>query len=175
MNCEKISNALIAYLDGRASGQERREVEAHLKLCAVCQERAEEFRRLWHVMEEAPAVEPTLGFDARLGQRLAAEPQRKTWSWLVPAPRLSFAVALLAILTVWVAARQPVVEPNGGSEAQFRMIKDLGVLENYDVLSNFDVLSDLPAVQEISNQPNDESQPQSQDEDSDSGRDMGQS
>jgi hypothetical protein len=25
------------------------------------------------------------------------------------------------------------------------MIKDLGVLENYDVLSNFDALSDLPA------------------------------
>lgn len=161
MSCEKISNVLIAYLDGRASGQERRDVEAHLKLCAACRERAEEFRRLWHAMEEVPAIEPTLGFDARLRQRLAAEPQRKAWSWLVPAPRLSLAVALLAILSVWVAARQPVVEPAAGSEAQFRMIKDLGVLENYDVLKNFEPLSDLPAAQEIHDQtqPDDDSDP----------------
>ncbi|HEV2488429.1 MAG TPA: zf-HC2 domain-containing protein [Candidatus Acidoferrales bacterium] len=164
MSCEKISNALIAYLDGRASGQERGDVEAHLKLCADCRERAEEFRRLWHVMEEVPTVEPSFGFDARLRQRLAAEPQRKAWGWFVPAPRLSFAVALLAILSVWVAARQPVVEPAVGSEAQFRMIKDLGVLENYDVLKNFEPLSDLPAAQEI----HDQTQPQ-QDSDPDSG------
>jgi anti-sigma factor RsiW len=164
MSCEKISGALIAYLDGCASAGEHRDVEAHLKTCAACRERAEEFRRLWQAMDEAPAIEPSLGFDARLRQRLAAEPQRKTWSWLLPAPRLSLAVAMLAILTVWVANRQPVVEPVQGSEAQFRMIKDLGVLENYDVLKNFEPLSDLPAAQEI----HDQVQPQ-QDDNSDPG------
>lgn len=164
MSCEKLSGAFIAYLDGRAGAEERREVEAHLKLCAECRARADEFRQLWRVMDEVPPVEPSLGFDARLRQRLAAEPQRRAWSWLIPAPRFSFAIALLAILTVWVAARQPVVEPISGSEAQFRMIKDLGVLENYDVLKNFEPLSDLPAAQEI----HDQSQPQ-QDEDSDTG------
>jgi hypothetical protein len=30
-------------------------------------------------------------------------------------------------------------------EADFRMIRDLPVLENYDVLSKFDALSELPA------------------------------
>lgn len=159
MSCEKISGGLIAYLDGRASAEERHDVEAHLKSCTACRERAEEFRRLWQAMDESPAIEPSLGFDARLRQRLAAEPQRKAWGWLIPAPRLSFAVALLAILTVWVAARQPVAEPAGGSEAQFRMIKDLGVLENYDVLKNFEPLSDLPAAQEI----HDQVQPQQDD------------
>lgn len=164
MSCEKISGALIAYLDGRASAEERRDVEAHWKTCVACRERAEEFRRLWQAMDEAHAIEPSLGFDARLRQRLAAEPQRQIWSWLLPAPRLSLAVAMLAILTVWVANRQPVVEPVQGSEAQFRMIKDLGVLENYDVLKNFEPLSDLPAAQEI----HDQSQPQ-QDDDTGSG------
>lgn len=164
MSCEKFSGTLIAYLDGRASAGERRDVEAHLKTCAACRERAEEFRRLWQAMDEAPAIEPSLGFDARLRQRLAAEPQRKSWAWLLPAPRLSLAVALLAILTLWVSNRQPVVEPVQGSEAQFRMIKDLGVLENYDVLKNFEPLSDLPAAQEI----HDQSRPQ-QDADTGSG------
>jgi hypothetical protein len=51
------------------------------------------------------------------------------------------------------------------SEEQFRMIKDLGVLENYDVLSNFDALSDLPSVQA----------PDQQDKPGDSGSGNGES
>ncbi len=149
MSCEKISNALIAYLDGRASSDERFVVEAHLKLCAACQERAEEFRRLWHVMAEVPAVEPSPTFDARLRQRIADAPKPKFWGWMIPAPRFALSVALLVALSVWVGSRQPrSVNPQiatANSEEQFRMIKDLGVLENYDVLSNFDALSDLPA------------------------------
>ena len=35
--------------------------------------------------------------------------------------------------------------PTASSEAEFRMIQDLPVLENYDVLVSFDVLSQLPA------------------------------
>lgn len=156
MKCEKISNALLAYLDGRASSEERGVVEAHLKLCAACQERAEEFRRLWQVMAEVPAVEPSLAFDARLRQRIAAHPRSKLWGWMLPAPRFAFSVALLVALSVWIGARQPKpVNPQNtaaNSEEQFRMIKDLGVLENYDVLSNFDALSELPATQQPANQ-----------------------
>jgi predicted anti-sigma-YlaC factor YlaD len=164
MSCETISSALIAYLDGRASAKEHGDVEAHLKLCAECRERTEEFRRLWNVMEEVPAIEPSLGFDTRMCQRLAAEPKRTAWSWLIPSPRLSLAVAMLALLTVWIGARPQANYPGGtpGSEEQFRMINDLGVLENYDVLKNFDPLSDLPAAQEIHDQSQPESQPQSQ-------------
>jgi anti-sigma factor RsiW len=149
MSCEKISNVLIAYLDGRANSDERFVVEAHLKLCAACQERAEEFRRLWQVMAEVPSVEPSPAFDARLRQRIAEAPKPKFWGWMIPAPRFALSVALLVALSVWVGGRQPrSVNPQNtaaNSEEQFRMIKDLGVLENYDVLSNFDALSDLPA------------------------------
>ncbi|HVA17234.1 MAG TPA: zf-HC2 domain-containing protein [Candidatus Dormibacteraeota bacterium] len=149
MSCEKISNALMAYLDGRASAQERSIAEAHLKVCAACQERAEEFRRLWQVMAEVPAVEPSLAFDARVRQRIAAAPRPKFWAWMMPAPRFAVSVALLVVLSIWIGGRQPrSVNPQiatANSEEQFRMIKDLGVLENYDVLSNFDALSDLPA------------------------------
>lgn len=150
MSCEKISNALITYLDGRANAEERFVVEAHLKLCAACRERAEEFRRLWQVMAEVPAVEPSPAFDARLRQRIASAPKPGFWGWVMPAPRFALAVALLVALSVWVGGRQPnSANPQNSatnSEEQFRMIKDLGVLENYDVLSNFDALSDLPAL-----------------------------
>ena len=150
MNCEKISKSLVSYLDGRASERERASVEEHLKACAECRERAEEFRRLWSVMAEVPATEPSFGFDARLQQRIASEPRRKWWAWMAPSPRLAASVALLVGLAVFVSLRPRHVQPvntQATSEEQFQMIKDLGVLENYDVLSNFDALSDLPAAQ----------------------------
>ncbi len=148
MNCERISTQLVAYMDGRATESERREVEAHLESCAACRTRVEEFRRLWTVLDEAPVVEPSLGFDPRMRQRIAAEPRPRLWNWLVPSPRLAFAVTLLAALSLWLSVRPPAVEPSAvQSEQEFKMIKDLGVLENYDVLNDFDALSELPPAQ----------------------------
>ena len=149
MNCERMENRLIAYLDGRASPTERREVEAHLAACVACRTRAEEFRRLWDVLDEVPVEQPSPAFDARLRARLAAVPTRASvWSWLVPSPRLAFAVSLLLILSVWISSLPPANPPAPStpvnSEAEFKMIRDLPVLEDYDVLANFEALSELP-------------------------------
>jgi len=162
MSCEKIEKSLVSYLDGRASERERAAVEGHLKACAECRERAEEFRRLWSAMAEVPAAEPSFGFDARLRQRIASEPRRKLWAWMVPSPRLAASVALLVGLAVFVSLRPRHVQPvntQASSEEQFQMIKDLGVLENYDVLSNFDALSDLPAAQSSEQQEEKQTDP----------------
>ncbi len=147
MNCKQMENRLIAYLDGRASDAERRDVEAHLAACVAYRTRAEEFRRLWEVLDEVPMQEPSPAFDARLRARIAAEPPRPSWwAWLVPSPRLAFAVSLLLLLLVWISSRPPAVVPglSATSEAEFKMIKDLPVLEDYDVLANFEPLSELP-------------------------------
>lgn len=148
MKCERIETRLIAYLDGRAADADRREVEAHLAACSACRARAEEFRRLWGVLDEVPMVAPLPSFDAALRQRIAAEPARpRLWAWLVPSPRLVFAVSLLLVLSVWLTSLPPAITPGppANSEAEFKMIKDLPVLENYDVLANFEALSELPA------------------------------
>jgi anti-sigma factor RsiW len=169
MSCERISNSLISYLDGRASAEERATVEQHLASCAPCRERADEFRRLWNVMAEVPAIEPSFGFDTRLRQRVATEGRPRFWTWLMPSPRLAAAVVALVGLSVFVSVqptkRIDTASSPTNSEEQFRMIKDLGVLENYDVLSNFDALSDLPSVQA----------PDQQDKPGDSGSGNGES
>ena len=150
MSCKQMETGLIAYLDGKANRTERREVEAHLAACAACRTRAEEIRALWGVMDELPLVEPSPAFDARLRTRVAAEPRRSFWAWLAPSPRLAFAAMLLLIASVWLSTLPPAPPPNAAPppmnpEAEFRMIKDLPVLENYDVLANFEALSELPA------------------------------
>jgi len=95
-----------------------------------------------------PAHEPSLAFDSKVRQRIAADPERGWFRWFVPQPRLAFSVALLAALTVWMARlpQNPTRSLAGAptEEEQFQMIDHLGVLENFDMLSNSEVLSELP-------------------------------
>jgi anti-sigma factor RsiW len=150
MKCEDVSKELIAYLDGRVNAAERAKMEGHLAGCAACRGRAEEMRKVSMLLGEVPAIEPSFGFDARVRQRVAAEP-RQSWFWrLVPAPRPAFAVALLIALTVLVAklpSNRAPATPTVATSAQeqeedFNAIKNLGVLENYDVLTKFDSLAE---------------------------------
>jgi anti-sigma factor RsiW len=145
-----MEGKLVEYLDGRAKPAERRAVEEHLAGCAGCRARADEFRTLWGALDDLPAISPSPAFDASLRARIAAEPVRRGfWGWL-PSPRLAFAATALVAMSVWMASM-----PGGTSndsamgrvsaEADFGMIRDLPVLENYDVLSKFDALSELPA------------------------------
>ncbi len=161
MNCEQVSNELIAYLDCRMDSAERREVESHLAGCAACRARAEEFREISKLVDELPTIDPSLGFDARVRQRLAAEPHRNWFQLLVPQPRLALAAVLLIALSVWIEKLPPsnpgAAVPNAttaSSEQDFNAIQDLGVLENYDVVTKMDALSELvPAAAQQTEKP----------------------
>jgi len=153
MKCEEISKELVAYLDRRANSAERRAVEEHLSACAACHARAEDFRKLWGVLDEMQVIEPSLGFDARVRARAEAELRSRWFGWVVPQPRLAFSMALLAALTVWMARLPAAPAPSItasqvelAEQEDFNAIKDLGVLENYDVLTKFDALSELPPL-----------------------------
>jgi len=143
--CAGMEDKLVEYLDGRAKPAERRAVEEHLAVCSGCRHRAEDFRALWGALDDLPVISPSAVFDASLRARIAAEPAHRGF-W----PRLAFAAAALVAMSVWMASL-----PRGTTdqteisrslvEADFGMIRDLPVLENYDVLSKFDALSELPA------------------------------
>jgi anti-sigma factor RsiW len=148
MSCKRIEGKLVAYMDGRASDSDRRVVESHLKECAACQARVEGFSGVWAMLNEVPVVEPSQAFEARLRARMAAEPQREGfWAGLaamLPSPRLALAVALLAVFSMWQSSRPVTVNETAApvsSDAEFRMIQDLPVLENYDVLTSLDALA----------------------------------
>ena len=157
MNCGHTEKKLVAYLDGRLTMAERLQFEAHLALCAVCRERAQGFRSVWDALDELPPVAPSPAFDSRVKARLAQEQRRAGfWSWIMPSPRMAFAATALLIASIWLSSFQPAQlpvthapagSPAQNTEAEFGMIKDLPVLENYDVLTSFDALSELP-VQE---------------------------
>jgi anti-sigma factor RsiW len=163
MKCEDVSKELIAYLDRRANSAERQDAEEHLLACERCRTRADEFRKLWAVLDEVPVQEPSFGFDARLRQRIAAEPKPTWFRWLVPQPRLAFSMALLLVLSVWIAGPLRDKSASGPTEDEkFQMIEHLDVLENYDLLSKSDVLAEVPSAP--APQPDDQQKQQAPDD-----------
>jgi anti-sigma factor RsiW len=163
MNCGHTEKKLVAYLDGKLTIAERRQFAAHLAICAACQERAAGFRSVWNALDELPALAPSPAFDNRVRARVRQEPRRAGfWSWMVPSPRMAFAATALLIASIWLSSfqpsRLPVTHAPGATavqntEAEFGMIKDLPVLEDYDVLTSFDALSELPVQPTVQPQP----------------------
>jgi anti-sigma factor RsiW len=158
MSCNRMESQILPYVDGRLKVGEVKEMEAHLKTCAACQLRVNEFRALSGLLDELPQIEPSGAFDARVRARVAAEPVKQSWwSVFAPSPRVAFAASMLLLATVWFGSRpnETLVPTNGPEQEQ--VVSDLPVLENMDVLSNFDALSDLP--QPVSDESNQQQQP----------------
>ena len=156
MSCNRMESRILPYVDGRLKASEMKEMEAHLKSCAACELRVNEFRAVSSLLDEMPQIEPSGAFDARVRARVAAEPVKQSWwSVFAPSPRVAFAASMLLLATVWFGSRpnEPLGPTNNGVEQEAQVVSDLPVLENFDVLSNFDALSDLPQpVNDESNQ-----------------------
>jgi anti-sigma factor RsiW len=161
MSCNRMENRILPYVDGRLKAGEMKEMEAHLKTCAACELRVNEFRALSGLLDELPRIEPSGAFDARVRARVAAEPVKQSWwSVFAPSPRVAFAASMLVLATFWFGSRpnETLTPPNTGVEQEAQVVSDLPVLENMDVLSNFDALSDLP--QPVSDESNQQQQQQ---------------
>jgi anti-sigma factor RsiW len=156
MSCNRMEDRILPYVDGRLKAGEMKEMEAHLKTCAACELRVNEFRAVSSFLDELPQIEPSGAFDARVRARVAAEPVKQSWwSVFAPSPRVAFAASMLVLATVWFGSRptETLAPPSAGVEQEAQVVSDLPVLENMDVLSNFDALSDLPQpVSDESNQ-----------------------
>jgi anti-sigma factor RsiW len=157
MSCNRMESRILPYVDGRLKAGEMKEMEAHLKTCAACEMRVNEFRALSGLLDELPQIEPSGAFDARVRARVAAEPVKQSWwSVFAPSPRVAFAASMLLLATVWFGSR-----PNEplAPEPEAQVVSDLPVLENFDVVSSFDALSDLP--QPVNDESNQQQQPDS--------------
>lgn len=153
-----MENKILGYVDGRLKEGERLEMEKHLSACAACQLRVNQFRAVNVLLDELPTIEPSAAFDIRLQARVAAEPAKQSWwAWFMPAPRVAFAAAMLALAMAWLGSRPADTTLNAGDIDKIN--QNLPVLENYDVISDFSPLSDL-SQQAPDDDPSDSNQSQ---------------
>jgi len=138
-------------------------VQEHLRACAPCAARLQQFRQTMALLDEWAAPEPSAYFDTRLQARLreekAAEATRgRGWLAWLPRPALAMAATLamiggvelfhlrnsstsgnVAVVTPSVAE----VDPQRGTA-----VSDLQTLDSdNDLYADFDVLDDIDSQQ----------------------------
>ena len=158
MKCKEICELmpdLAAGLDAVTP-----EVNEHLKICAACAGKLNEFRQTMALLDEWQAPEPSPYFDVRLRARLREEAARQPvgwWQWIrKPALAVSLAVLMVMSITLfrtdagWNSASGPramVVEPGTA-------VGDLQALDKNDELySDFELLDDLQVQQDVDANP----------------------
>ena len=74
MNCEAFADELIELALGTSSGRRRSEVLEHLASCPSCRAETEQYSLVAEAVQQlAPPVQPPLGFEMRLAERLQQE------------------------------------------------------------------------------------------------------
>jgi hypothetical protein len=124
-----LGDAVIDLVLGDVDGDRRAAMVAHVLRCAVCRR---EYDGLAATVEDllpaVPGVQPPLGFDERVLQRLAADAgsggtgSSRRWRWLVVAAAVL--VAALVPAGVWLVGRGDAGSPLAGSLATLRLTRD---------------------------------------------------
>ena len=96
------------YLDNELTQPERRQVEAHLRLCPTCEAELTQLRSLFHSIESIPSE--NLAADLVPGVMAAVQP-RANWLPTIAVGELVAAAALTLALVLWL----------GGLELQTRL------------------------------------------------------
>ena len=108
MNEHANNETFQGYLDDELTQPERRQVEAHLRICPTCEAELAQLRGLFHSIESIPS-EP-LDKDLVPGVMAAVQP-RPNWLPSVAVGELVAAAALTLALVLWL----------GGLELQARL------------------------------------------------------
>ena len=164
MRCTEIRELLPDLAVGLASTTPEitaTEIDNHLRSCADCTAKLEEFRKTMALLDEWQAPEPSPYFDTRLRARLREEAEKQSSPWFAwvrrPAMTASFAVLLVVGVTVFQVERNRTISdrPEPGTA-----VSDLQALDkNHDIFADSDpdspseLLDDLQVQQDVNANP----------------------
>jgi len=159
MKCKEICELtpdLAAGLDAVTP-----EVNEHLKICAACAGKLNEFRQTMALLDEWQAPEPSPYFDVRLRARLREEAARQPvgwWQW-IRKPALAVSLAVLMVMSITLfrtdAGRNPTSDgPQAMAAEPGTAVGDLQALDrNHELYSEFEILDELQAQQDMDVNP----------------------
>jgi anti-sigma factor RsiW len=138
--CQPYSNDLAELALGVLTGRERAQVLAHVETCPRCADELEHLSRVADtVVQSAPEMEPPLGFEVRLFERMGvtdARPRRRRFrpSRWVPAA-VGVAAAALALglgLSLTSSSAPPLTAAAHGSH----QVETAALLENGETVGH---------------------------------------
>jgi len=134
--CAAIDPDLAELALGALTGKDRVAALAHLEECARCSAEVDELAaaadQLLHL---APAVEPPVGFEARVFERLGLRPGPVGWrSWSIWRPQLGLAVAVAAVVVAFGLGALLGYGTSGGSRTRSAGVAAAGQPIHVDAL-----------------------------------------
>lgn len=114
MKCKRAEIFMSRAMDGLLTGNEEEALQRHLKECAACQKKKEEYSVMMDTLrdQDFPEVKPY--FWERLQSRLKEQQKYDTWSlwkrWSLRAVPLSIIVVVILALGLLLFLPQPTVE-----------------------------------------------------------------
>jgi len=155
MKCTEICERM----PGLAAGLEAvtPEVDDHLKTCAACAGKWEEFRGTMALLDEWQVPEPSPYFDTRLLARVREEKARPSaWLHWLRKPALAVSLAVLMVMSVTLI-RTDGAFPDRDDRGAVAVMADPGTAvgdlqaldKNSDLYSDFEVLDDLQVQQDV--------------------------
>jgi predicted anti-sigma-YlaC factor YlaD len=160
MKCNEIREMLPDVAAGVTAAAP--EVNDHLRTCADCTGTLDEFRKTMALLDEWQAPEPSPYFDTRLRARLreeATKEQPSRWvAWVRrPAMAVSFAVILVAGVTVWMGRKSGIqpgpIQPGTAVSDLQTLDKNLDMFSDSDSDGSSDLLDDLQVQQDVNANP----------------------
>ena len=157
MKCNEIYEVMPDLAAGLSAATP--DMDEHLKACAGCSAKLEEFRQTMVLMDAWQTPEPSPYFDLRLMARVREE-KAKPSGWFAWLRKPALAVSL-AVLMVMSATLIRVDYGTKGSDDKVATVAvpgtavgDLEALDkNSELYSDFDVLDDLQVQQDVNANP----------------------
>lgn len=167
MNCEEIKNKLSSFSEGEIFGIEAEEIISHLEKCKDCLNEKEQLEKLWNLLDDATAIEPSSCFRRELWQRIdKLADKRKT---LLPLfgldfrkvfglATVGFVVAFIIFLNIITTTHLIAPQSTNGYAAKAKLpeeekevIANIGVLENMELLQDLDLIENMGYVIPVDN------------------------
>ena len=157
MKCKEIYELMPDLAAGL--GSVTPEVDQHLRSCAPCAAKLEDFRQTMALLDEWKAPEPSPYFDTRLAARMREEKAKQSAGWMQWLRRPVLALSLTIMVVVGVSLFRDRIPQNSSdnvavSSEPGTAVGDLQALDkNHDLYSDFDVLDDLQVQPDVTANP----------------------
>ena len=126
--CEEYGDELGELALGVLTGRDRARALSHVEACPRCAEELEQLSRAADaVVQVAPEVEPPVGFETRVFERMGVvsdirPPRRRARRYWVPASVAAAVVALAVGLGVALTSSPPPVSPSAQGAAHHALL-----------------------------------------------------
>jgi anti-sigma factor RsiW len=151
MDCSRIREELVAYLDGELGGSRAADVRKHIEQCPACKLRSQQLAAVGAALDEVGEIEPAKDFTVRVMQKALSAPALPAVSRLKIIRRLvpvAAAAAVILVLTLWLVAPEGPPSVENLSPVEKEIVENMEILENLELLENMEILSELDLLLE---------------------------